>query len=177
MAETLDEAKAEAQSDAFGDSIGRLAERLGASAKAATVFGDPVERDGVTVIPVARVRWGVGGGSGRRRGEQNEGTGGGGGVQAAPLGFIELRGGQAHYRRVHDPLRLALAALLLPLTFAASAAVMMVTLTALARSLRGAIKLPARPHLPHVPQLPHGPRPFRMLSFCRACRCCGPRPE
>ena len=164
MTDTLDEAKAQASADAFGDGISRLAERLGASASASSVFGEPVERDGVTVIPVARVRWGVGGGSGRGSGsrgrgrgrgrgkadvselgeqnEQNEGIGGGGGVQASPLGFIELRGGQARYRRVHDPLRLAIAGLLLPLTIAAAGIAMILTLAGLARAMRGMVTVP-----------------------------------
>jgi uncharacterized spore protein YtfJ len=37
--------------------IGTMAEKLGAVARAATVFGEPVERDGITVIPVAKARW------------------------------------------------------------------------------------------------------------------------
>ena len=41
-----------------------LADRLGKGARAAAVFGEPVERDGVTVIPVAKARWGLGGGVG-----------------------------------------------------------------------------------------------------------------
>ncbi len=35
----------------------RLAEKLGMHATAATVFAPPVERDGVTVIPVAKARF------------------------------------------------------------------------------------------------------------------------
>ena len=166
MADTLEEVKEQAAADPFGDGFSRLAERLGASASASSVFGEPVERDGVTVIPVARVRWGVGGGSGRgtgggrgrgrrrgkadvselgapgEQGEQSEGVGGGGGVQASPLGFIELRGGQARYRRVHDPLRLAIAGLLLPLTVAAGGIAMLLTLAGLARAMRGMITVP-----------------------------------
>jgi uncharacterized spore protein YtfJ len=79
--------------------IERLGEKLGVTARAAAVFGEPVEREGVTVIPVARVRWGFGGGAGRKDGE-NAGGGGGGGVQASPIGFIELRGGTAEFRRI-----------------------------------------------------------------------------
>ena len=51
-----------------------MAEKLGAVAKAATVFGEPVERDGVTVIPVAKARWGFGGGAGRREDEDGAGA-------------------------------------------------------------------------------------------------------
>src|SRR6266498_2179747 len=78
--------------------IGSMAEKLGAAARAATIFGEPVERDGVTVIPVARARWGFGGGVGRRRDE--DGAGGGGGAQVTPVGFIELKNGEAEFRPI-----------------------------------------------------------------------------
>ena len=37
--------------------VERMAERVGGKASVRAVFGDPIERDGITVIPVARVRW------------------------------------------------------------------------------------------------------------------------
>ena len=61
--------------------IGTMAEKLGAVARAATVFGEPVERDGITVVPVAKARWGFGGGEGHRKDE--DGAGGGGGTSNA----------------------------------------------------------------------------------------------
>ena len=78
--------------------IGSMAERLGVAARAATIFGDPVERNGVTVIPVAKARWGFGGGAGHRKDE--EGAGGGGGIQVDPVGFIELKNGAAEFRPI-----------------------------------------------------------------------------
>ncbi len=78
--------------------IGGMAERLGAAARAATIFGEPVERDGITVIPVAKARWGFGGGVGRRR--EEDGAGGGGGAQVTPVGFIELKSGAAEFRPI-----------------------------------------------------------------------------
>ena len=78
--------------------IGTMAERLGAVAKAATVFGEPVERDGVTVIPVAKARWGFGGGAGRSKDE--DGAGGGGGVTVTPVGFIEIKHHEANFRPI-----------------------------------------------------------------------------
>jgi uncharacterized spore protein YtfJ len=80
--------------------VGSMAEKLGVAARAATIFGDPVERDGVTVIPVARARWGFGGGVGRKKDE--DGAGGGGGAQVSPVGFIELRNGQAEFRPIRN---------------------------------------------------------------------------
>ena len=80
--------------------VASLAEKLGATARAATIFGEPVERNGVTVIPVAKARWGFGGGAGQRRDE--DGAGGGGGAQVTPVGFIELRNGAAEFRPIRN---------------------------------------------------------------------------
>jgi len=85
--------------------IGTIAEKLGAVARAATVFGEPVERDGITVIPVAKARWGFGGGAGFRKdddgaGKQEDGAGGGGGVQVTPVGFIEIKNDAANFRPI-----------------------------------------------------------------------------
>lgn len=83
----------------------RLAERLGAKASVSAVFGDPIAAAGVTIVPVARSGFGFGGGSGRSTGdtETGEGGGGGGGVDVRPLGYIEIRDGQAVYRPIRDP--------------------------------------------------------------------------
>lgn len=74
-----------------------LAERIGAVAGAAAVFGEPVERERVTVIPVARASWGFGGGSGGE--PPNEGSGGGGGSHVSPLGYIEVHADRAEFKR------------------------------------------------------------------------------
>jgi len=77
----------------------RIAEKLGASVRTSKVFGDPVERGDVTVIPVARARWGFGGGGGRSQDDQS-GTGGGGGATMSPVGYIEIRGdGTTRFKR------------------------------------------------------------------------------
>jgi len=82
-----------------------LADRVGSRAGVRAVFGDPVERDGITVIPVGRVRWGFGGGGGQGgpEGQQGEGSGGGGVVVASPAGYIEIAGGTATYRPIGFP--------------------------------------------------------------------------
>ncbi len=111
MSDELSRVLREAQEAARGpaDNIVRmLAERVGIHAGPHAIFGDPVEHDGVTVIPVGKVRYGFGGGSGRdigtgESGEMDEGAGGGGGAMASPLGFIEIRDGRAEFRRTHDP--------------------------------------------------------------------------
>lgn len=79
----------------------RLAERLGLTASAKAVFADPVEREGITVIPVAKVRFGFGGGGGGD--EESRGNGGGGMVQASPLGYIEVKENDSTFRRIRNP--------------------------------------------------------------------------
>ncbi|HKB79749.1 MAG TPA: spore germination protein GerW family protein [Thermoanaerobaculia bacterium] len=80
--------------------IETLAEKIPLHASAKQVYGDPVERDGTTIIPVARVQWGFGAG-GLGRGVAERG-GGGGGVRAKPSGYIELRNGQSRFRPILD---------------------------------------------------------------------------
>jgi sporulation protein YtfJ len=100
------DAREQAQRVAAGSGFAEnLAERIGASARASAVFGEAVESQGVTVIPVARAKWGFGGGSGGREGEQ--GSGGGGGISVAPIGYIELRDGEARFRRIHNRIQIA----------------------------------------------------------------------
>ena len=66
--------------DSIGGSLAeKLAEKLGASAKASAVFGEPTERDGVTVIPVAKIRYGFGSGSGGGTDDDGDSSGFGGG--------------------------------------------------------------------------------------------------
>lgn len=79
----------------------RLAHKLGAEVDARHIFGEPVEREGVTVIPVARAAYGFGGGGGKK-GEE-EGSGGGGGVAMKPVGYIEIRNDKTRFRSIHDP--------------------------------------------------------------------------
>ena len=82
--------------------VQQLAERIGLTAKASSVYGEPVERDGVTVIPVAKVSYGFGGGSGAKKSGE-EGSGGGGGVSVNPTGYIEIKEGNTRFRRIPDP--------------------------------------------------------------------------
>jgi uncharacterized spore protein YtfJ len=79
-----------------------LLERLRASAKTETVFGPSRDEGGRTIVPVAKVSYGAGGGSGRsgkrRKGaestpESEEGTGAGAGINVSPLGVYELTDG------------------------------------------------------------------------------------
>lgn len=82
--------------------LDHLTQQLEAGANAKAIFGDPVERNGTTIIPVARARWGVGGGSGMQPNSKAAGTGGGGGVIVAPVGFIEICEGRAKFKPIRS---------------------------------------------------------------------------
>jgi uncharacterized spore protein YtfJ len=70
------------------------------------VFGEPYEKDGLTIIPAARVQGGMGGGTGE--GEQGKGTGGGYGVNARPMGAFVVRGDDVVWRPAVDVNRMIL---------------------------------------------------------------------
>jgi len=72
-----------------------LLERIHAGANVKTVYGDPVEAQGKTIIPVAKVAYGFGAGYGdtekdKKSGSGKEGGGLGAGVRAKPVGVIEV---------------------------------------------------------------------------------------
>ncbi|MGV9409341.1 hypothetical protein ACWDOP_05445 [Nocardia sp. NPDC003693] len=98
-----------------------LLDLLSERARASAVFGEPVTAEGITVVPVAHVQLGLGGAAGTV----------GGGVQARPLGYIEIRDGQARFRRIHgwEHLAAPVAAL--------AAAVVAPRLLGILRGLRG----------------------------------------
>lgn len=84
------------------------------------VFGAPVERDGVTVIPAATVIGGGGGGAGSgsqpseggaAATEQGSGAGIGFGLVAWASGAFEIRDGRVTWRPAVDITRIVLAAL------------------------------------------------------------------
>jgi uncharacterized spore protein YtfJ len=84
----------------------RLADLVGARANVQAVFGQPIHQGDLTVVPVARVRWGVGGGSGKSEAApegKSSGTGGGGGAVADPVGYLEIAGGEATFRSIRAP--------------------------------------------------------------------------
>ena len=69
------------------------------------VFGDPYERDGLTVIPAAVVGGGGGGGTGHD-GKGQEGEGGGFGVTGRPAGAFVINNGQVSWRPAVDANRI-----------------------------------------------------------------------
>ncbi|MFE6612511.1 sporulation protein [Amycolatopsis sp. NPDC057786] len=59
------------------------------------VYGEPVEKDGVVIIPAARVIGGGGGGHGSE--QDKEGEGGGFILAARPVGAYVLKGGEVRW--------------------------------------------------------------------------------
>jgi len=84
----------------IGESFRGIIEAVRDHAGVETAFGEPIEREGRTVVPVARVAYGFGGGFGEgdEVTDDEEGTvesggsggGGGGGAVTRPLGVIEV---------------------------------------------------------------------------------------
>jgi uncharacterized spore protein YtfJ len=56
------------------------------------VFGEAYESNGVTLIPVAAVRGGMGGGEGDGSDDAPSGRGGGMGISARPIGAYRIKG-------------------------------------------------------------------------------------
>jgi uncharacterized spore protein YtfJ len=79
----------------------RMVEKLGVYARSASVYLEPISKDGVTIVPVAKVRWGFGGGGGAREGSER-GGGGGGGMRVTPVGYIELKDGHSEFKPIRD---------------------------------------------------------------------------
>jgi len=67
------------------------------------VYGDPIERDGILVVPAAKVSGGGGGGA------DAENNGGGGfGIAAKPAGAWVIKGGEVEWQPALDINRIVL---------------------------------------------------------------------
>lgn len=112
-----------ATSDEMVRRITQIQEEVGAGA----CFGTPVERDGRTLIPVARVSFGYGmgfgGGTGSKgipsefggetEGGEGGGGGGGGGGSSTPVAVIDITGGDVQVKPITDTTRITLQSYLL----------------------------------------------------------------
>jgi uncharacterized spore protein YtfJ len=77
------------------------------------VYGDPIESQGVTIIPAAKVGGGGGGGG------DSEGDGGGGfGIGARPVGVYVVKDGDVSWRPAVDVNRMIAFTFILGLVFA-----------------------------------------------------------
>jgi len=74
------------------------------------VFGEPYEKNGMTVIPVARVQGGAGGGGGEGPDGQGKGSGSGFAMTARPVGAYVIRGDELTWRPALDINRIILGA-------------------------------------------------------------------
>jgi uncharacterized spore protein YtfJ len=89
------------------------------------VFGEPFEKNGVTVIPAAKVMGGGGGGAGESPEGGGQGSGSGFGIAAKPAGAYVIRRDEVMWQPAVDVNRiiagvLLLAALALVRTFRSS---------------------------------------------------------
>jgi len=104
--------------------VSNVGEEVGAS----VCFGTPVERDGHTLIPVARVQFGFGMGFGRGTGAkrgpsengatsdeggEGEGGGGGGGGSSTPVAVIDITSDRVQIEPITDSTRIALSGIFL----------------------------------------------------------------
>jgi uncharacterized spore protein YtfJ len=70
------------------------------------VFGDPYEKNGVTIIPAARVQGAGGGGSGEQNGEQGRGSGFG--LNAKPAGAFVFNGEKVSWQPAVDATKIVI---------------------------------------------------------------------
>jgi uncharacterized spore protein YtfJ len=79
----------------------KIAETVARARGAELCFGEPVREADRTIIPVASVSTAGGLGFGSVTGDEPSGGGGLGGMFGArPVGYIELTGGEARFRRI-----------------------------------------------------------------------------
>jgi uncharacterized spore protein YtfJ len=82
--------------------VDELLEGVRDAITARRVYGEPIEHEGVTLVPAAAVRGGGGGGG------DSEGNGGGGfGLAGRPVGAWVIRDGEVTWRPAVDLTRLA----------------------------------------------------------------------
>jgi uncharacterized spore protein YtfJ len=74
------------------------------------VYGEPYERDGVTVIPAAAIGGGAGGGGGEDQKTKQGGSGAGFGLGARPVGAYVIENGAVRWEPATDVTRLVLRA-------------------------------------------------------------------
>ena len=98
------------------DRLATVLEPLHGSASVTSVYGDPIEANGRTIVPVAKIAYGFGGGYGSnpenspddQPTRDNEGVGFGGGVSAKPVGVVEITDDETRFvRPTSTPRRVA----------------------------------------------------------------------
>jgi uncharacterized spore protein YtfJ len=84
-------------------------EPLTRSASVSAVYGEAISANDKTIIPVARIAYGFGGGRGRKHheGDSPDGEGAGGGVYAVPIGVVEVTDAGTRFIALNDKRKLA----------------------------------------------------------------------
>ena len=99
--------------DGFVDALRTAIEGLDANATLDEAYGEPITVEGKTIVPVARVLYGFGGGFGSTPETDADpgesGGGGGGGTVSLPIGVLEITDRETRFVRFTDRKRLALA--------------------------------------------------------------------
>lgn len=98
----------------FRDLFDAVVERFEATGDARSVYGEPVELENKTVVPVARVGYGLGGGFGSGCDEDSgdEAGGLGGGISVTPIGVMEITPDGTRYVPLNDRRKLVGAGLI-----------------------------------------------------------------
>ncbi|MBA2655061.1 MAG: hypothetical protein H0U71_08375 [Gammaproteobacteria bacterium] len=86
--------------------ITQVLSKFGLSDLSKIVFGEAVTHNDLTVVPVAKIKYGFGCGTGRAMNETGQGAGGGGGGVVSPIGFIEMNNGQTKFKTIRPPMSL-----------------------------------------------------------------------
>lgn len=93
------------------DYIHTISENLNDSATVKKIYGEPIIGVNRTVVPVAKIRFGFGAGSGKKRkgaeesdDKKNEGGGGGGGggIVVIPVGVLEITEKHTEFIPIED---------------------------------------------------------------------------
>ncbi|HSF86924.1 MAG TPA: spore germination protein GerW family protein [Acidimicrobiia bacterium] len=93
--------------------MSKLDEVLGGARDAITVsrvYGEPFDKNGITLVPAAAVRGGAGGGEGEGPEAQGSGFGGGFGMMARPVGAYQIKGDEVTWVPAADTTRVLILA-------------------------------------------------------------------
>lgn len=74
------------------------------------VYGEPYKSNGITLIPAAAVRGGVGAGEGEATEDTPTGSGGGFGISARPVGAYKIKGEEVTWVPAADTTKVILTA-------------------------------------------------------------------
>lgn len=83
--------------------IQQLSDKFSKDAHVKSVYGDPVKLQGKTIIPIARIAYGLGAGGSQLGDETGDAAGGGGGgMTAQPIGVLEVSEEQTRFVAIND---------------------------------------------------------------------------